>query len=295
MANGYLTLNDLRPATGGVAASGFPGSGMLAIPVAAAWNAAAVHIHTARGVWIGANGPDSMYRSYARQVYWRNYWCGQGACQNAAVPGTSNHGLGWAIDVPDWVGALLDAYGAPYGFRRACSDAPWENWHWHWCGGWSGPDPGPYGNGGGPAHHDKYPTIKHGDHGAAVKRAQRMLDRWNLGLNRPVADGTFGDGTRTAAVQFQVTHNLGHDGVVGAKTWHKLRQVSHLHADELYAVNHIQWWRYTHSHKDEIHSAQAWCLDRAHRIYTEAQTKGWDHDHRGDRFKRLRRFGGKRV
>lgn len=284
-ANGYLTDAELAPITGGT---------QLANAAAAAWNAAAVEIHNSRGLWIAINGADSGYRPYARQVYWRNYWCGQGACQNAAVPGTSNHGLGLAADCPSWVVDALASVPQFGWVRTRCSDAPWEPWHVKWCGGWSGRDPGPYGSGGGPVH-DKYPTLKKGDHGGAVKRAQRHLDTWNVGLKRPSVDGDFGDGTRTAVIQFQTLHGLGNDGVIGNKTWHKLRQTPHLHSDELFATNHIQWWRHTHTHPESVHNAMDWCLDRAHQIYNQAQIHGWDHDHRGERFKRLRRFGGKRV
>ncbi len=285
-ANGYLTDAELAPITGG---------SQLSNPAAAAWNAAAVAIHDSRGAWIGVNGPDSAYRPYARQVYWRNYWCGQGNCANAAVPGTSNHGLGLAADCPSWVVDALASVPQFGWVRTRCSDAPWEPWHVKWCGGWSGPDPGPYGAGGGDHHHDKYPTLKKGAHGKAVKRAQRMLSVWNVGLVRPKDDGSFGDGTRTAVVQFQITHGLKPDGVIGKRTWHRLRLRPHLHADELYATNNIQWWRHQHAHKESIHNQMAWCLERSHRIFREAKAHGWHHDHRAERFKRLRRFGGKRV
>src|SRR4051794_17293481 len=46
------------------------------------------------------------YRDYAGQVYWRTWWCHVGKCGNAAVPGTSNHGWGKAIDFHDTSGGL---------------------------------------------------------------------------------------------------------------------------------------------------------------------------------------------
>lgn len=131
-SNGQLPDSALAPAAGGT---------KLAKNAAAAWNAMAVAIYREAGVKIKSNGPDSMYRSYSRQVYWRNWWCARGNCGNAAVPGSSNHGWGLAVDTND--GYLIDRYGSKFGWRRSCSDAPWEDWHWKWCGGWDGKDPGP--------------------------------------------------------------------------------------------------------------------------------------------------------
>lgn len=78
-SNGNLPASELRPVAGG---------GSLAPDAAAAWNALAAHIYEARGVKIAPNGPDSTYRTLARQQYWRDYWCSRGLCGNAAVPGT---------------------------------------------------------------------------------------------------------------------------------------------------------------------------------------------------------------
>ena len=57
----------------------------------------------AAGTGLAAN---SCYRDYAGQVAARDYWCSQGACQFAAVPGTSNHGWGKAVDFRDRNGGL---------------------------------------------------------------------------------------------------------------------------------------------------------------------------------------------
>lgn len=132
-SNGNLPASELRPVAGG---------GMLTPDAAATWNALAAHIYKTRGVKIAPNGPDSTYRPYARQVYWRDYWCSRGLCGNAAIPGTSNHGLGLAVDTDD--SALVNAYGAPYGWQKAWSDAPAESWHFRYAPGhYDGPDPGP--------------------------------------------------------------------------------------------------------------------------------------------------------
>lgn len=132
-SNGNLPASSLRPVAGG---------GNLEPSAAAAWNALAAKVYSELGVKIAPNGPDSTYRPYARQVYWRNYWCSRGLCGNAAVPGTSNHGLGLAVDTDD--SALVNAYGAPYGWQKAWSDAPAESWHFRYAPGhYDGPDPGP--------------------------------------------------------------------------------------------------------------------------------------------------------
>ena len=48
----------------------------------------------------------SCYRDYDMQVWWRNFWCFFGRCDNAAVPGTSVHGWGRAVDFEDGGGEL---------------------------------------------------------------------------------------------------------------------------------------------------------------------------------------------
>lgn len=61
------------------------------------------------------------------------------------------------------------------------------------------------------------PTIQEGDHGEAVKRAQRALRRTpDTGLQ---VDGNFGPATKTAVTEFQQGSALAVDGVVGAATW----------------------------------------------------------------------------
>jgi hypothetical protein len=89
--------------------------------------------------------PESCYRSYAGQVAERNYWCSLGLCQFAAVPGTSVHGWGKAVDFADQGGELtfssvgyqwLTAHAGTYCFIHPAwaqpnGSAP-EPWHWEW-------------------------------------------------------------------------------------------------------------------------------------------------------------------
>ena len=91
--------------------------------------------------------PISCYRDYAGQVAAREEWCAKGACQMAAVPGTSNHGWGKAIDFRDQSGELnfdsagyawLKTWAGYYGWihpKGMEQDGPVpEAWHWEWIG-----------------------------------------------------------------------------------------------------------------------------------------------------------------
>ena len=59
------------------------------------------------------------------------------------------------------------------------------------------------------------PEIKKGSQGKAVKVLQVILG----GLN---VDGDFGWKTLNAVIEFQKTHSLTADGIVGPKTWAEL-------------------------------------------------------------------------
>ena len=86
---------------------------------------------------------EACYRDYDMQVWWRNLYCFLGFCQFAAVPGTSVHGWGRAVDFQDQDGAMqfgspgynwLTLHAAQFGFHHP----PWaeptgsapEPWHW---------------------------------------------------------------------------------------------------------------------------------------------------------------------
>src|SRR4051812_15894070 len=81
--------------------------------------------------------PNEGYRTYAGQVYWKNYWTSQGKPGNAATPGTSNHGWGQAVDLnltsaqSSWLGT----YATRYGYSRSSS----ESWHYDYNGSPGGP------------------------------------------------------------------------------------------------------------------------------------------------------------
>lgn len=286
-SNGYLTDKELSPASGGTSGPD-PGQGQLENEAAAAWNALAKKCREKDDVQICSNGSDSLYRPYSRQVYWRNYWCGQGQCGNAAVPGTSNHGWGLAGDVPSFVTNLMNKY-PEFGWRAACSDAPWESWHRKYCGDYNGPNPGTGGN-----TKDPNPTLKRGDKGNNVKKAQKHLRRWNLGLTRPKVDGTFGDDTHKATRDFQICHGLEPDGVIGDKTWKKLENKDHLKDDERSHTNRIKRKRHGGANpkeQDQIRNHKDWCAKRGRSILKQKDEMGWNEGRR-ERFHTMKNMAG---
>jgi hypothetical protein len=110
---------------------------------AAAWNAFRQYC-LARGVDVYPNGPNSAYRTYAQQVLMKRLYG-----SNAATPGTSNHGLGLAVDVASHqMRTAVDNWGAQFGWSKRWSDAQWEWWHIKYQPGhYHGGDPGINGRG----------------------------------------------------------------------------------------------------------------------------------------------------
>ena len=122
--------------------------GQLRHDAAASWNAMNVKARSL-GVQLAPTGSMSSYRTYAQQVYLYNeYRAGRGNL--AAVPGSSNHGWGLAVDLATQeMRSMVDRIGQPYGWSKKTSDAPSEWWHIKWVeGSWKGVDVGPYGAGG---------------------------------------------------------------------------------------------------------------------------------------------------
>jgi hypothetical protein len=86
---------------------------------------------------------ESCYRTYEMQEWWRNFYCFFGSCDFAAVPGTSVHGWGRAVDFQDNAGKLtfdsagyrwLQANAWRWGFVHPAWAEPGgsspEPWHW---------------------------------------------------------------------------------------------------------------------------------------------------------------------
>lgn len=138
-SNGKLPASDLAPIHQGQLAK--------ANHCAASWNAMNVEARRL-GVELRPTGSRSSYRNYAdQQHFWNLYQQGKGNL--AARPGTSNHGLGLAVDVAtQQMRSMIDRIGRKYGWAKDWSDAPSEWWHLRYRAGvWSGPDPGPAGGG----------------------------------------------------------------------------------------------------------------------------------------------------
>jgi hypothetical protein len=75
--------------------------------------------------------PNEGYRTYAGQVYWKDYWTSRGQPGNAATPGTSNHGWGQAVDFNlASAGGWLAANASRFGYTHSSS----EDWHYDYTG-----------------------------------------------------------------------------------------------------------------------------------------------------------------
>src|SRR4051812_19225172 len=207
MANGVtgrLPRSQLSPIAGG----------WLRRDAAAAWNAMNHEAQRRFGVTLRPGGPISSYRTYAQQVAIRRVKCSQGRCQDAAVPGRSNHGRGISVDVADQrFRDVIARIGEKYGWAKKWSDAPWERWHYTYRQGiWKGKNPGV---------DDRWLILKNGDRGPAVRRLKKLLrDR---GAELPDPD-FFGDGTAKAVRAFQTQAGMTADGVAGPATWKRLRR-----------------------------------------------------------------------
>jgi len=121
--NGKLPASDLAPIPGG----------RLRKDAAAAWIALRAHVGKDQGIWLCPTSQRTAYRPLADQQYfWNLYQSGKGAL--AAVPGTSNHGWGIAVDIPTpTMQAAVRAHGHNFGWGirggKLGSDAPSEAWH----------------------------------------------------------------------------------------------------------------------------------------------------------------------
>jgi len=171
-----------------------------------------------------------------RHEFWRglNWWL-KPRVAGAAVPGTSNHGKGLAVDFArknalnvtvsldrktlDW----LADNGPKFGWWNTVES---ENWHWCWCLG-NGPMPpavlaeeGNYPNPVPPYHH---PPLKRGDQNNDVKTLQMKLNK--IGANLLV-DGDFGPRTEEAVKSFELKNGILVDGIVDSETWTALEKAT---------------------------------------------------------------------
>lgn len=180
--------------------------GKLHHAAASAW----MKMHSAAlrdGITLTPTSPVDTYRPYEVQVglfqtrydriprqtdskIWNGvrYWLKPGYAM-AAVPGTSNHGWGLAIDVAGASGARLDwlvKHAPLFGFSWEAQSEPW---HIRYVRGWKEPQQIPPFDG----------PYKIGDRGPAVKAIQKALG----GL---IVDGIYGTKTARAVRTYRQKH-----------------------------------------------------------------------------------------
>lgn len=196
-SNGHLSGSELAPIPGGE----------LRKDAAAAWNAPGGPADAG----CRPTGSMSSYRTYDEQVYlWGLYQRGEGNL--AAVPGTSNHGWGLAVDLAEpWMRTWIDEHGAAYGWKKTEAFSEW--WHINFTGQVSYPT---------------FETLKKGSRGKRVKRFTRKLHfihasahgpylkRWYWRYKQPVV---------AAVAQFQKDQGLVADGIIGPRTAQRINGV----------------------------------------------------------------------
>jgi hypothetical protein len=186
--------------------------GRLRKDAARAWNAMNMESQGAYGLKLAPTGSMSSYRTLAEQVYlWNNVEHAHDT-NWVALPGTSNHGLGLAVDLASTdMRTVVDTIGERYGWAKRWSDAPAEWWHLRWKSGvWDGQ--APYG----------YYVVNRGNSGASVLKLKQMM--WKRGVRQfNHVSPYFGVKDEAALQRFQGKHSLTADGIAGPKTWFALQ------------------------------------------------------------------------
>jgi peptidoglycan hydrolase-like protein with peptidoglycan-binding domain len=203
--NGRLSSSELDAIPGG----------KLAIEAAAAWNAPG----GPGDAGLVPTGSESSYRTYDGQVKQRNYWCGQGKCENAAVPGTSNHGFGLCVDLKEsWMRSWIDEHGSEFGWRKTEASSEW--WHVNFVGGVKFPT---------------FETMRKGSHGKRIVRLTKRLAFIHKPGGHAYLDRSyeqFKEPVEEAVRSFQRDFELQVDGEVGPKTAAKVNAVFHRQYEE---------------------------------------------------------------
>lgn len=126
-ANGRIPKSELHEIPGG----------LLARDAAITWNAMRTEYIADGGAGrvFEPGGPDSSYRSYERQVVFKKLWTQKGHPEKAADPGTSNHGLGKAVDIPSLAAqSWIRKNGHRFGWSHAEGARVGEGWHFTYVG-----------------------------------------------------------------------------------------------------------------------------------------------------------------
>lgn len=193
--NGKLSASELSPIPGGE----------LRKDAAAAWNAPGGPADAG----LRPTGSMSSYRTYDEQVYL--YGVYERGGNLAARPGTSNHGWGIAIDLPEsWMWDWMRDHGAKYGWRK--TEAFSEPWHFNFV-------PGTY------QAPPAFKPLKHGMRGPRVVKYTRRL----AFIRKPGGKAylprqfwKYRDTVVRGVKSFQASHDLKADGVIGARTAAKI-------------------------------------------------------------------------
>jgi hypothetical protein len=209
--NGSLREDELAPIRGSSTRPG--GKPLLRKDCAALYND--MDASTSVDLSIHETAMRRAYREVAAQQLARNYWCSLGRCGNAAVVGTSRHGLGINVDLMTGAQrAWVDQHGAAWGWSKKWSDAPNEWWHVTCI-----PSRATH-------HPSAQPTLRHGQVGPSIKKVQRLLRaRGFKSVPGPGKKGYgfFGKTTLSAVKRTQHSHHMTSDGIVGSATWHVLQ------------------------------------------------------------------------
>lgn len=108
------------------------GEAYLASNAAYNWNAMRQASLNTYGIDLYPAGPYSAYRSYGQQLYLYDQYI-SGAGPLAAVPGTSAHEYGSAVDLADpSMRTVIDQIGAAYGWAKTEASSEW--WHVDYVG-----------------------------------------------------------------------------------------------------------------------------------------------------------------
>lgn len=213
MTNGRLPDFALDPIPGG----------RLAIEPAAAWNAM---LKAARKLKLAVpmpDGPASSYRTFDQQVALKAEWTAKGEPENAATPGQSNHGLGWAVDSGEasWE-RTIEKIGHQYGWAHgegSWSDAPWEDWHnLYQSGHWSPPKRNPF-----------LPlNVRSRNVFVYILRARLRKLGWRMGEHGKLLPkgSRYDEATEKVVRRFQAHHHMTVDGVVGPATWKLVKRLA---------------------------------------------------------------------
>jgi hypothetical protein len=183
--------------------------GQLIEEAAAGWKAP--HGPEASGCY--PEGPQGSYRDLAGQnATWAAYQAGGNL---AAVPGTSEHGCGKAVDLAaEWMRSWIDDHGAKFGWRKTEAFSEW--WHVNFVGG---------------VAFRLFDVLKHGMKGKRVAwYTKRLAFIHPKGKSHGYLHRNFWkykDAVVAAVKDFQGDHGLKADGVLGEQTAHKISEVFH--------------------------------------------------------------------